>query len=81
MSMIICPEAAKKAQMEIDEFVGRDRLPDYEDRDNLPYIDCILKETLRFVFHTKFLFLYEYLISSSQIQSPTAIGYATQCYI
>lgn len=54
--MIISPEAARNAQMEIDESVGSNCLPDYEDRDNLPYIDCILKETLRFVYHTSFLY-------------------------
>lgn len=47
--MVLQPEVAKKAQAEIDAFVGRDRLPDFEDRDALPYIDCILKEILRYV--------------------------------
>ena len=38
----------KKAQTEIDEVVGDDRLPTLEDRPHLPYIDCILKEALRY---------------------------------
>jgi len=41
------PEVQKKAQEEIDRVVGHIRLPTFEDRVDLPYIDCIIKETLR----------------------------------
>ena len=41
------PEVAKKAQIEIDSVVDEDRLPSFEDRDKLPYVECILKECLR----------------------------------
>ena len=47
--MIRHPEVAKKAQAEIDEVIGNDQLPSLQDRDNLPYIDCILKEVMRCV--------------------------------
>ena len=47
--MIRHPEVAKKAQAEIDEVIGSDQLPSLQDRDNLPYIDCILKEVMRCV--------------------------------
>lgn len=41
------PEVMRKAQDEIDAEVGRERTPGFEDRDNLPYIRAIVRETLR----------------------------------
>ena len=41
------PEIQKRAQEEIDRVAGKNRLPTFEDRADLPYIDCIIKETLR----------------------------------
>ena len=46
--MTLRPDIAKRAQEEIDKVLGNEsRLPTLEDRDDLPYIDCILKETYR----------------------------------
>lgn len=42
------PEAQKKAQSEIDSVVGNNRLPGYADRPNLPYVNALCKEVLRF---------------------------------
>lgn len=47
--MMKYPRVMKKAQSEIDRVVGGDQLPSLDDRDNLPYIECILKETYRCV--------------------------------
>ena len=47
MMMVLYPEAAKRAQEEIDAVCGPHRLPDLEDRPNLPFIDCIIKEVTR----------------------------------
>ena len=47
MAMILHPEIQRKAQEEIDRVVGQNRLPEFADRNSLPLIDCILKETLR----------------------------------
>jgi len=47
LAMTMHPETQKKAQEELDRVIGPDRLPTWEDRDQLPYIDAILKETLR----------------------------------
>ncbi|XP_023741032.2 cytochrome P450 81Q32 [Lactuca sativa] len=41
------PEVLKKAQKEIDHVVGNDRLVDESDISNLPYLRCIINETLR----------------------------------
>lgn len=45
--MILYPEVAQKAQAEIDEVVGNDRLPTFQDRPHLPYINALVKEVLR----------------------------------
>ncbi|KAI0755469.1 cytochrome P450 [Irpex lacteus] len=40
--MLLNPDAQAKAQREIDEVVGRDRLPNFADRDSLPYVQYSL---------------------------------------
>lgn len=49
MMMVYHPEVAVKAQREIDSIIGSDpeRLPTIEDRNNLPYLECMLKELYR----------------------------------
>ena len=41
------PEAQKAAQEELDRVVGVDRLPDIIDQDDLPYLNALIKETMR----------------------------------
>jgi len=45
--MVTHPEVQRKAQAEIDRVVGNDRLPTSADQPNLPYIDALVKEVLR----------------------------------
>lgn len=47
--MALHPEVAAKAQKEIDSVIGSDpeRLPTLDDRENLPYLECIIKEVYR----------------------------------
>lgn len=45
--MTLYPEAMKKAQEELDRVVGRGQLPSLSDRGDLPYIDAMVKEVLR----------------------------------
>ena len=47
MAMILYPEVQAKAQAELDQVVGRDRLPELSDRANLPYLRSIMAEVLR----------------------------------
>jgi cytochrome P450 len=47
LAMALYPEVQKKAQAEIDAVVGPDRLPEFEDRPSLPYINAVIKELLR----------------------------------
>ena len=46
LAMVLHPEALKKAQAELDAVVGAQRLPTFEDRPNLPYLDAVCRETL-----------------------------------
>ncbi|KAJ6555591.1 cytochrome P450 [Mycena vulgaris] len=47
LTMVLHPECMKKAQQEIDTVIGLDRLPEYNDRPSLPYLEGVLQETLR----------------------------------
>jgi len=47
LAMVLYPEAQKRAQEEIDRVVGRDRLPTFQDEDNLPYVRALVKEIMR----------------------------------
>lgn len=41
------PEVQRKAHEELDRVIKRERLPELEDRDSLPYLVAIYKEVLR----------------------------------
>ncbi|KAG1845247.1 cytochrome P450 [Suillus tomentosus] len=47
LAMVLYPDVQKRAQAEIDSVVGKERLPTFEDRASLPYIDAVLRETWR----------------------------------
>ncbi|KAK0193596.1 cytochrome P450 [Armillaria mellea] len=47
LAMLHAPQVQKVAQEELARVIGNDRLPTFSDRDSLPYIDCIVKETYR----------------------------------
>ncbi len=47
LAMVLHPDVYKKAQAEVDHMVGRERLVDFDDRENLPYVECVMKEVLR----------------------------------
>lgn len=46
MAMTLYPEVQRKGQSELDA-VLKGRLPEFNDRSSLPYINAIIKETLR----------------------------------
>ena len=50
MMMTLHPEVLAKAQREVDSVIGTDpeRLPVLEDRKDLPYVECIVKELYRY---------------------------------
>ncbi len=47
LAMLLFPVAMQKAQAELDAVIGRDRVPTFEDRKDLPYIRALTKEVLR----------------------------------
>ncbi|KAG7090687.1 hypothetical protein E1B28_009784 [Marasmius oreades] len=47
MALALNPQILRRAQVEIDLVVGRQRDPTLGDQDSLPYIHAIVKETLR----------------------------------
>ena len=47
LAMTLHPHVQKRAQNELEAIIGTDRVPDFNDRPNLPYIEAVLRETLR----------------------------------
>lgn len=47
LAMIRYPHIFKKARAEMDRVVGTERLPDFGDRESLPYLECVIRETYR----------------------------------
>ncbi|KAF7793486.1 hypothetical protein EIP86_004598 [Pleurotus ostreatoroseus] len=45
--MTLFPAIQAKAQAELDQLVGSDRLPNYDDRESLPYVNALVMELLR----------------------------------
>ena len=65
LAMALYPEVQEKAQAEIDAIIGPDRLPDFEDRHSLSYINAVVKETMRWHLVSplgKIFYLYIYTI-------------------
>ncbi|KAK1228114.1 hypothetical protein PQX77_008849 [Marasmius sp. AFHP31] len=47
LAMVLHPECQKRAYEEIVAVVGESALPDLNDRESLPYVECIVQEALR----------------------------------
>jgi hypothetical protein len=47
LALVIFPHVQRRAQAELDLVIGRDRLPTFDDRPRLPYIEAICKELMR----------------------------------
>ena len=47
LAMTLYPEVQRRAQAELDAVVGRDRLPTFEDRRQMPYVENVAREALR----------------------------------
>jgi cytochrome P450 len=50
LAMVLYPDVYKKLQAEMDQVVGRDRLPVLNDKDTLPYLSAVVTELYRYVF-------------------------------
>jgi len=47
LAMVLYPECQVRAQKEIEAVIGTERLPTFDDRNSLPYVEGVLQETLR----------------------------------
>ncbi|PIL29135.1 cytochrome P450 [Ganoderma sinense ZZ0214-1] len=45
--VMLHPEVLRKAHAELDAVVGPHRLPDFSDKESLPYVNAIIKESMR----------------------------------
>lgn len=45
--MIMFPEVQRVAQQEIEQVVGTQRLPEWEDSTRLPYVMAVVRESIR----------------------------------
>ena len=47
LAMALHPDIQRKAHAQLDLVVGNDRLPDFDDKPSLPYLEAIVMEVLR----------------------------------
>jgi len=47
LAMVLNPAIQERAQADLESVVGMERLPAFEDRQSLPYIDAIIREAMR----------------------------------
>ena len=47
MAMALHPEKLRKAQAELDDVLGMERMPKISDKVNLPYVNALIKEVMR----------------------------------
>lgn len=47
LAMVVHPSVQTKAHEELDRVIGTDRLPEFEDRERLPYLECVVQEVYR----------------------------------
>ena len=52
LALVLFPQVQRRAQAELDVVIGRDRLPTFDDRPRLPYIEALCKELMRWKMAT-----------------------------
>ncbi|KAF9810818.1 hypothetical protein IEO21_06766 [Rhodonia placenta] len=79
--MGLYPEVQKKAQAELDTVVEAGKLPDYNDRPNLPYVNALIRSlatdrssrrTIRAVMHDPSLYPDPFEVRPERYLSPSA---------
>ena len=65
LALVLYPQVQKRAQEELDLVVGRDRLPMFDDRPRLPYIEAICRELLRWLMVSPIGPIFRYLLRKS----------------
>jgi cytochrome P450 len=49
LAMVIYPDVQLRAQAELDSVVGRGRLSEFSDKKDLPYVNAVMNECLRWI--------------------------------
>jgi hypothetical protein len=49
LAMLVYPDVQAKAQAEVDQAIGKDRLPEFDDMESMPYVQCVASECLRWL--------------------------------
>jgi cytochrome P450 len=49
LAMLIYPDVQAKAQVEVDRVVGKTRLPEMDDKAEMPYVQGVVNECLRWL--------------------------------
>ena len=47
LAMLLYPDVQARARAEIEKVLGPHRLPTFDDLGSIPYVDALIKETLR----------------------------------
>ena len=47
LAMSMYPDVQAKAQAQIDNIIGKGRLPEHSDIENMPYVQALVKELFR----------------------------------
>ena len=47
--MMLNPDAQKRGQEELDRVIGTERMPTFDDQENLPFVNAICLEAMRYV--------------------------------
>ena len=79
LAIVTHPEVQVKGQRELDSVVGRERLPDFNDRPFLPYITAIVKEVLRRVFFKLSFVSGSYLLQVESGRSARFVPFDMYC--
>jgi cytochrome P450 len=76
MAMALNPGVQKKAQAELDSVLGG-RLPEFNDRLNLPYVNAVVKESMRWQLVTPL----GMLLITTPILSEKLTAYRSRTYV
>ena len=67
LALVLFPQVQRRAQAELDAVIGRDRLPTFDDRTRLPYIEALCKELMRWQMVTPLGTTYPYESHQSRL--------------
>ena len=77
--MVENPHTWKRAQVDIDTVIGTDRLPEFDDRASLPYVEAIIRETMRWRPVTPIRACYDASFFLSYYECTTVAPHAVTC--